>query len=87
MRKHLPFNAVDAYKTELQEAKITLGFSPTADIVEVVRCKDCKYCVVLRDVINRDQYFCTRAIGSMPLKETDFCSYGERRKEDGNADR
>lgn len=55
---------------------------PTADVVEVVRCKDCRigkgntpkmgagwiYCN------NNDQYH----------KETHFCSYGERRSENEN---
>ena len=35
MSKYTPFNTVDDYKIKLQEAKITLGFSPTADVVEV----------------------------------------------------
>ena len=47
---------------------------PTADVVEVVRCKDCKYfseiqhCGVLG--------FC---------EPNEYCSRGERRNEDGNA--
>lgn len=43
MSKYMPFNTVDDYKIKLQEAKITLGFSPTADVVEVVRCKNCRH--------------------------------------------
>ena len=42
---------------------------PTADVVEVVRCKDCKYkeqCCEFTMISGRD-------------KSLDFCSYGERR--------
>lgn len=50
---------------------------PTADVVEVVRCKDCVY---------YENFLCGRfsAYGdSIEEPECDYCSYGERR-EDGN---
>ena len=49
-----------------------INVTPTADVVEVVRCKDCKYfsefqhCGILG--------FC---------EPNEYCSRGERRKEDG----
>ena len=42
---------------------------PTADVVEVVRCKDCKY-----------EDTCCRMIRN-EKKPNDYCSYGERREE------
>jgi hypothetical protein len=45
----------------------------TADAVEVVRCKDCKYIFPERDCI-----WCYEM--DREVKLTDFCSYGERRK-------
>lgn len=45
---------------------------PTADVAEVVRCKDCKY---------GDYMVCLRTNDGFWRKETDFCSYGERREE------
>ena len=42
--------------------------------VEVVRCKDC----VWSKEWNDNQIFCDRIL--MRLRETDFCSYGERRE-------
>ena len=58
---------------------------PTADVVEVVRCKDCKYmchytdghleCRLLSDLKPIPTTYCT-------MNADDFCSYGERR-EDG----
>lgn len=44
-------------------------------IDEVVRCKDC----VWSKKWNDNQIFCDRIL--MRLRETDFCSYGERREE------
>ena len=44
---------------------------PTADVVEVVRCKDCRY----KDECNRYVLICGDE------GELAFCSYGERRDE------
>lgn len=47
---------------------------PDADVVKVVRCKDCKY--------NEHCSHCITKLGIQ--KKIDFCSYGERSKnEDG----
>lgn len=61
--------------------------APTADVVEVVRCRDCKYmchytdghleCRLLSDLKPIPTTYCT-------MNADDFCSYGERR-EDGTA--
>ena len=55
-----------------------------SDIVEVVRCKDCKYSVFEQWVDALDIYTCnrtslTRACGD--CSPTDFCSWGERKSE------
>ncbi len=50
--------------------------APTADVVEVVRCRDCKYCRRLKDGGSQ----CERIDGLLMTKPTDFCSYGERRE-------
>lgn len=54
----------------------------TADVVEVVRCKDCKYLTLTeegeynpRDIVCT--YFMTDGLDS-----NDYCSYGERREND-----
>jgi hypothetical protein len=52
---------------------------PTADVVEVVRCKDCVYC---RYVETAGIYRCDRrGYFSEEVKTTDYCSCGERREE------
>lgn len=62
------------------ECLIFMGNIPAADVVPVVRCKDCRY----RDPENNH---CDHAGGSaiyFPRKPDDFCSYGERKDGDGN---
>lgn len=50
-----------------------INSSPTADVVEVVRCKDCKYYVAnycTRDIKGRTNMFY--------MDSNDFCSYGKK---------
>ena len=47
----------------------------TADAVEVVRCKDCKW---LYDEM--DDYCCRSHRGLVRICENSFCSYGERKE-------
>lgn len=51
--------------------------TPTADVVEVVRCKDCRH-----NSLNRvsGNAFCNLGIGLNQIY--DFCSRGERREDD-----
>ena len=49
--------------------------APTVDAVEVVRCKDCK-----RKNITEDGLMCR--IMCLYMKPDDFCSYGEREKDE-----
>ena len=44
---------------------------PTADVVEVVRCKDCEY-----------YPFCFRTIRTGGNRPDDYCSYGKRKEFD-----
>lgn len=52
---------------------------PTIDDVPVVRCKDCKW---LYDEM--DDYCCRSHRGLARICENSFCSYGERKEDDGN---
>lgn len=68
-----------AYKSEIDEI-------PTADVVEVVRCKDCKHWVKggYDPIISRDFGSCTCEYWEHPSEyyETsgnDYCSHGERK--------
>lgn len=50
-----------------------------ADVVEVVRCRDCKYAEYIDDV---KTLWCTECGQGRTVAPYDFCSYAERR-EDG----
>lgn len=55
---------------------------PTADVAEVVRCKDCKY--YERPSLEDDDYYCM-SVNTPRLFSPDknyFCGYGERRSTD-----
>lgn len=59
------FDLYDSYMDEVESI-------PAADVVEVVRCKDCKH------------YYhgtCTNDFALNLMRENDYCSYGERRSE------
>ena len=79
----------DKYKQDL----IQLGFlpalvvrvldkQPTADVVEVVRCRDCKYCYYY-DVpkLYECEYHGSSDDAVEYVQPTHYCSYGERREE------
>ena len=53
---------------------------PAADVAPVVRCKDCKY----GDYESKPDgaMVCLRTKDGFWRKETDFCSYGERKDND-----
>lgn len=55
-------------------------FPVAADVVEVVRCKDCKY---YEPCEGGKDYCCWYESG---VGENDFCSYGERRDKDAKVD-
>lgn len=48
---------------------------PTADVVEVVRCKDCQYWT------GKDYDGCCIKNGLATRYANDYCSYGERKEE------
>lgn len=56
---------------------------PTADVVSVVRCKDCKHYTNIdtyRNPPRLDFHWCNK-FGNI-TKENDYCNYGERRCEE-----
>lgn len=55
----------------LKNIRDTLNTLPTADVAQVVRCKDCMYF---------DADCCKRNFPSQDVSENDFCSNGELRK-------
>lgn len=70
--KHLPN---EPYKGAIRRV---LQQATAADVIEVVRCKDCKYYEQAK--VNNKGFLICPASG-MEIAEADFCSYGERRSE------
>ena len=55
---------------------------PAADVVAVVRCRDCKHHQREQDPCHgRTEHYCKKL--SAEVYKDFFCSYGERRGEDG----
>lgn len=50
---------------------------PVADVVPVVRCKDCKY--LANATVNSNGFLICR-VNDMEIAPDDFCSYGERKE-------
>lgn len=77
-----PFKGFEnAMYRKLCETEIAIGKLPAADVVPVVRCKDCKWFV---DNNGGEWYGCkmfqvVRITPEDAPKPDDFCSYGERR--------
>ena len=51
---------------------------PTADVVEVVRCKDCKWYKSIFSWNGNEYKICVREPDETPI---DYCGYGERRED------
>lgn len=65
---------IELFQSEWEEIEEAINAAPAADVVPVVRCKDCTHL-----------YGTVCAVcGLLPRKPNDFCSYGERKE--GGAD-
>ena len=62
----------DAFETGWNEALSCVNIVPSADVVEVVRCKDC--------IFNNDGWCGADHLGSRWIESEDYCSFGERRE-------
>lgn len=77
---------IELFQSEWEEIEEAINTAPAADVVPVVRCKDCKW---FADNNGGQWYGCQmfQVVWNTPEdapKPDDFCSYGERR--DGGAD-
>ena len=67
----------------LDEAEIVILQTPTADVAEVVRCKDCAHSYY---EYHREYLFCARRKSINPpmlVDKNHFCGCGERKDTDG----
>ena len=63
---------------DLDELSKAIDAQPTADVVEVTFCKDCRY---YQDAKVNEKGFLICPASGMEITETDFCSYGQRKIE------
>lgn len=66
---------------DLTSLKELLEDTPTADVVEVVRCCDCEHKQENPDINNTCYLTCNLKYGIWgTIDPTDFCSYGKRKE-------
>ena len=76
--------AVGTPKEVFASVRKMVELLPTADAVEVLRCKDCKYSIplskeMLRCKFHTVEYFTGTSF--LDVLPTSFCSFGERKDE------
>lgn len=76
-KKLYPLDLADKRKYTINAKAVAdaIANTPTADVVEVVRCKDCKQSYFVKSC---SKYECRKGCGTLKYAN-DFCSYGERK--------
>jgi hypothetical protein len=77
------YNEVLCRACMMDDALRDIEDAPAADVVEVVRCKDCAHCEHFYPEKQigeeaREAYYC--GIRKTTVRATDFCSFGERKE-------
>ena len=74
-------DAINVFDWGMPDADVKCGIAiqnikdiPSSDVVEVVRCKDCKYHAEFSSKCNK--------LNLTPMWPNDYCSYGERKDEE-----
>ena len=67
-------------------AEVLIVTAPTVDAVAVTRCKDCKHCTETADYGGRGLFCAIWGRGWHRVQPDDFCSYGEPREGEADAD-
>lgn len=73
---------IELFLSEWKEIEEKINAIPTADVVSVVRCKDCKYAYINSFSAASGVALCSSS--AKVMQQDDFCSYGERK--DGGTD-
>lgn len=79
--KNMPWKMTSAAEISKSIFLSAVEEAPTADVVEVVRCKDCKYCNTYMSWNNRKYLGCTYNGLITEIDADHYCSHGERREE------
>ena len=81
LKQHYAYWESSKYDYMQEEKKLfddIVDQQPTADVVEVVRCKDCKW---FNPINNGDHGYCGTPFHGATVYGDDYCSDGERVKE------
>ena len=76
-RELAPYEEND-FSQQMDVILAIVDVQPTADVVEVTFCKDCRY---YQDAKVNEKGFLICPASGMEITETDFCSYGQRKIE------
>lgn len=52
------------------------------DIINLIRCCDCKFCRTRIDECGNHIPHCSKSFGNMEVDPMDYCSYGKRKEEE-----
>lgn len=76
------WNEVKCRACAIDDAILQIDSASAADVVEVVRCKDCKHLETVIDIIGDIHCYCGNADGKYitEVDWDDFCSHGEKRE-------
>lgn len=78
--KNLP--AADVVPMEFHERCMELEIKKRANMVEVIRCRDCTWWKSIFSWNGKEHKVCVRESSEPPRESDDYCSYGERREDD-----
>lgn len=73
-------HAFNSFYKGLVKAHKIVADLPPADVVEVVRCRDCKHCYFADNRVPDEQGWVCEINSSEPVNLNGFCSYGERKE-------
>lgn len=81
IKKIFPIGLVDdgKYNINAKAVKVAIDNAPTADVVEVVRCKDCVHCQEYMNFRMEKYLGCNGNRDIYKVTPTHFCSYGKRK--------
>lgn len=54
------------------------------DIINLIRCCDCKFCRTSIDECGNHISHCSKSFGNMEVDPMDYCSYGKRKVDDND---
>ena len=77
-RRNPLFEKTEKDKGMMYIERSIIDDTPTADVVEVVRCRDCKYFKMAGRTPICNFY---KGLATTVSPQTDYCSYGLRREE------